>query len=380
MIRALAKIIRLMEQFSLEFPLVNPAMNLQSALVVFLLIAGPSLAPAQENNISPSSDEQAFAPVNRSTRFLLSSTLPHLAEGLTGSVENRVILRAGEFQQEDQSIITHVPQARGKHEAWVQMNNYWIEPVTPPPSQGETAIVPIDDMRVAEVQGEVTLTEFTTKLTKAKPIEVNEDMEVPEASTLSTADTGSAAILVGGHTSIRLVPNSRAQFHYDVSGSTPRLEVTILRGAAFCKVGKLPNGHVPDVGMRGLVGSAANIGSSDFFVQTDPVSLHVCLVRGRLLFGDTIPLAVGNMEWYPSDAEATATSGPRICHWPKPTSEAKNLMDDRVLGFALHQADNLNVKIKALLSSTTTPLSSDDQAYLAQIPRITWYAQAAAFP
>jgi hypothetical protein len=357
-------------------------MNLRSSFAVFLLAGGLLLARAQESDTSPGSDAQALVPVNQATRFLLSNTLPHLADSITGSMENRVILRAGEFQQEDQAIVTQLPQAKGRQEAWVQMNNYWIEPVTPPPGQGEALIVPIDDMRVAEVEGEVTLIESANELSKAKPrqIEVNEDMEVPEAATLNTAATGSVAIMVGGHTSVRLVPNSQAQFHYDVSGPVPRLEVTILRGSAFCKVGKLPTGHIPDVGVRGPVGSAASIGSSDFFVQTDPVSLHVCLVRGRLLIGDAIPLAVGNMDWYPSDAEATMDTGPQIRHWPKPTPDTKSRMDAQVLNFALHQADNLNVKIKALLSSATSPLSSDDQAYLAQVPRITWYAQAAAFP
>ena len=368
-----------MEQFSLGFPLVGHLMRLQISLPVFLLTAGASFASAQEAAIiSSASEEQTLAPVNHATRFLLSDTLPHLAGSLTGSVKDRVILSAGEFQQEDEAIVTQLPQAQGKKEAWVQMSNYWIEPVTPPPGQGEALIVPIDDMRVAEVEGEVTLVESAHTSSNAKPIEVNEDMEVPEAATLQTAATGSAAIMVGGHTSIRLVPNSRAQFHYDVSGSTPRLEIAILQGAVFCKVGKLPTGRVPDVGVCSPVGSAANIGSSDFFVQTDLVSLHVCLVRGRLLIGNAIPLAVGNMDWYPSDAEATAATGPQILHWPKLASDAKKLMDARVLSFALHQADNLNVKIKALLSSTTTPLSLEDQTYLAQVPKITWYAQAHA--
>ena len=359
-------------------------MKLQVLLPIILLTTGVSFAPAQEvANGTAASDAQTFAPVNHNTRFLLSDALPHLIGSLTGSVEDRVILSAGEFQQEnEETIVTQLPQAQGKKEAWVQRSNYWIEPVTPPPGQGEALIVPVDDMRVAEVEGEVTLTESTDKPSKAKPIEVNEDMEVPEAATLNTAATGSAAIMVGGHTSVRLVPNSRVQFHYDISKTIPRLEITILQGAAFCKVGKLSTGHVPDVGVRGLTGSAANIGSSDFFVQIDPVSLHVCLVRGRLLIGDAIPLAVGNMDWYPSDMEATATTGPQIRHWPKPAPDTKNLLDAQVLSFALHQADNLNIKIKALLSSTTSPLSMDDQAYLAQIPRITWYAQAhaAAFP
>ncbi len=367
-----------MEQFSLESRLIQPAMKRQIFLPAFLLAGGLSFVVAQEPETSPDSDAQALTPVNHSTQFLLSNSLPYLATSITGSAESRFILRAGEFQQEDQTISTRLPEAQGKQEAWVQMSNYWIEPVTPPPGQGEALMVPIDDMRVVEVEGQVTLLEAGAPSAKAKPIEVNADMEVPEAATLTTTATGSVAVMVGGHTSIRLVPNSQARFHYDTSGAIPRLEVNILQGAAFCKVGQLPTGRIPDVGVCGQAGSAASIGSCDFFVQTDPVSLHVCLVRGRLLIGDAIPLAVGNMDWYKSDAEATAESGPQICHWPKPATQARNALDARLLGFALHQVDNLNVKIKILLSSTTSPLSSDDQAYLAQIPKITWYAQARA--
>ncbi len=355
-------------------------MNLKTFLAALLLMTSLSGAGAQNTGTDSASSEQEFAPVNQSTRFLLTDTVPHLVGSLSGSAENMITLRTGEFQQHDKTIITQTPEAKGKQGAWVPMNNYWIEPVTPPPSRGEPLMVPIDDMRVAEVEGGVTLTEATSKSAKSKPLDVNEDMEVPEAATLSTAETGSVAVLVGGHTSIRLVPNSQAQFHYDVSGPTPRIEVKILRGAAFCKVGALSGGRIPDVAVRGRVGSTANIGSSDFFVQSDPVSLHVCLVRGRLLIGDAIPLAVGNMSWYPADVEASAETGPQICHWPKLSSNEKSLLDARTLNFALHQVDNLNVKIKALLSSTTSPLSSEDQAYLDQIPRITWYAQASTFP
>jgi hypothetical protein len=186
--------------------------------------------------------------------------------------------------------------------------------------------------------------------------------------------------MVGGHTSIRLIPNSQAQFYYDVSDSIPRLEIKILRGAAFCKVGKLSDGRVPNVALRGQAAEVANIGSSDFFVQSDSVSLHVCLVQGKLLMGDAIPLAVGNMTWYTPDVLADGKTGPEIRHWPKPSGDAKNLIDAQFLSFALHQADRFNTKIKALLNSTTSPLSSDDQTYLSQIPKITWYAQASAAP
>lgn len=355
-------------------------MNLPILLIIFLL--GMFLTPADA--ASPKKDKaprkDVFTPVNQGTRFQLTNTLAHLTATLAGSVENMVMLRAGEFQRHDQIIVTQNPDAKDKKGAWVQMNNYWIEPTMPPPSQGEAVMVPIDDMRVAEVQGEAKLTEFSDKPAGAKPIDVNEDMEVPEASTLGTSGNGSVAVVVGGHTSIRLIPNSQVQFYYDVSGVVPRLEIKILKGGAFCKIGKLSNGKVPDVGIRGPMGEAAAIGSSDFFVQADLVSLHVCLVRGRLLLGEAIPLAVGNMDWYTPDVEATAETGPQIRHWPQPAPDAKELMDAHVLSFALHQVDRLNVKIKNLLSPSATPLSSDDQAYLAQIPRITWYAQATAMP
>lgn len=382
---ALAKIAELMEQFSLGFLDAGLlAMNLQIFFTTLLLVFALGLAKAQDADAASSGNTRTLAPVNQVSHFRLSNALPHLTGNLAGLMQNSLVLRPGEFQMQDQTITTQVPEAHGKQAVWVQMNNYWIEPITPPPSHGEALMVPIDDMRIAEAQGEVTLLEFKDnkdKSAKAKPIEVNQDMELPDQATLCTADTGSAAIMIGGHTSVRLVPNSRAQFHYDISGETPRLEVKILQGAAFCKVGRLPSGRAPDVAVHGQVGSTATIGSCDFFAQGDPVSLHICLVRGRLLIGDAIPLAVGNMDWYPADAEADGLSGPQISHWPRPVSVAdKNLMDAQVLGFALHQAKDLNVKIKALLDSTETPLSSEDQDYLAHIPRITWYERAIASP
>lgn len=356
-------------------------MNLQIFFTTLLFIVPLGLVKGQGNDAASSDNNHALVPVNQVSRFQLSDALPHLASSLAGLMQDSIVLRPGEFRLQDQTITTQVPEAHGKEAVWVQMNNYWIEPITPPPSHGESLIVPIDDMRIAEAQGEVTLLEWKDKPSKARPVEVNQDMELPDQATLCTAGTGSAAIMVGGHTSIRLVPNSRAQFHYDVSGETPRLEVKILQGAAFCKVGRLSSGRSPDVAVHGQVGSTATIGSCDFFVQGDPVSLHICLVRGRLLIGDAIPLAVGNMDWYPADAESDSLTGPQISHWPRAASVAdKNLMDAQVLGFALHQAKDLNVKIKALLDSAEAPLSSEDQDYLAHIPRITWYERATASP
>jgi len=357
-------------------------MNLRTFLAILFISVLLNPADAQVGD-GASATTQPLAPVNQISRFQLADALPYLPGSLTGLTPNTPILRAGEFRQQDRTIFTEVPQAQGKQAVWVQMSNYWIEPITPPPGRGEPLIVPINSMRVAEAQGEVTLLEFTNPPAKAKtkPIEVNPGMEVPDQATLNSADTGSVAILIGGHTSIRLVPNSRVQFHYDVSGETPLLEVKILRGAVFCKIGRLPSGRVPDVAVHGQVGSLATMGSCDLFAQSDPISLHVCLVRGKLLLGDAIPFAVGNMEWYPADVEANGVTGPQIRHWShsSPGVDQKQA-DARLLRFALHQADELNVKIKTLLGVTAPPLSSDDQTYLANIPKITWYEQATASP
>jgi len=351
-------------------------MNLQIFLTTFSVVTLLNLASALESDGASSTVAQPLAPVNQISRFQLSDKLSYL--GLAGLTQNTPVLHSGEFQQQDRTIITQVPRAMGKQMVWVEMSNYWIEPITPPSGRGDLLVVPMTDMRVAEIQGEVTLLEDIKPPAKSKPIEVNQGLEVPDQATLSTSATGSVAVMVGGHTSIRLVPNSRAQFHYDVSSETPLLEVKILRGAAFCKIGQIPSGRFPDVAVHGQVGSLATMGSCDFFVQSDPVSLHVCLVRGRLLLGDAIPFAVGNMDWYPADVEANSTTGPQIRHWPHSTV-GTDQMDARLLNFALRQADELNVKIKALLEPVAI-LSSDDQTYLAHIPRITWYEQAIIAP
>jgi hypothetical protein len=343
-----------------------------------LFLALPvSLACAQETNAATSPTDPALVPVNQMSRFVLIDSLPRLAVNFIGAPANLPMLRAGEFQRDQQTITTQVPEAQGKPAVWVQMNAYWIEPVTPPPSQGEPLVVPIDDMRVAEVEGEVTLVTPAEKSAKPTTTGANENMEVPSHAEIVTADTGSAAVMIGGHTSVRLVPNSRVRFAYDATGATPRLEVVILQGALFCKVGKLPTGRYADVAVRGPVGAAASIGSADFFVQADPVSIHACIIQGKLLMGDSIPLAIGNMGWYPPDVEATSQTGPQICHWPRPGSHTDRAEEDaRTLNLALLQVRTLNAKINALLNATGAPLSSDDQAYLAKVPRITWYEQA----
>lgn len=358
-------------------------MNLGTSFaILFALSTAPLVAQDASAPVPP--NPQQLTPVNQLSRFMVVDTLPRLANGMTGAVADSLVLRAGEFRREDQTIVTQVPQAVGKQAVWVQMSNYWIEPITPPPSQGDSLVVPIDDMRMAEVQGVATLvTPPAADSKRAKPSEIdaNENMEVPDGAILKTADGGSVAVMVGGHTSIRLVPNSTAQFKYDSSGDTPRLIVKLIQGAAFCKVGKLPSGRHADVAVQGLTGELASIGSADFFVETDPVSLHACVVQGKLLVGNSIPLAVGNMGWYPADVQAEPATGPQICHWPQPTTEAQKIsQDSQILNLALRQSQSLNVKINALLTGNGDPLSSDDQAYLAKIPRITWYARATATP
>jgi hypothetical protein len=352
-------------------------MNSPTFLATLLLVLSSPLVGAQETNAAPST--QPLVPVNQMSRFLLLDSMPHLAGGMAGLTQDTIILRSGEFRCENQTVITQVPEAHGRETIWVQMNDYWIEPVTPPPSQGDPVVVPIDDMRVAEVQGEVTLTLVTPKHAKPEVLGANENMEVPDGAVVTTADSGSAAIMVGGHTSIRLVPNSRIVFHYDPSGTTSRVEVQILQGGVFCKVGKLPTGRYADVAVRGQVGAVASIGSADFFVLADPVSVHACLIQGRLLVGNSIPLTMGNMDWYPPDVQADNHTGPQICHWPRPASTPARITEDALLlNLALHQVRSLNVKLNALLNGNGDPLSSDDQAYLAKIPRITWYAMATA--
>jgi hypothetical protein len=325
---------------------------------------------------SPADDNSSLTPVNATTRFALADAAPCLAIGVTGTTEDSVLLRDGEYREENGTIVTQVPQAQGRPTAWVQKSDYWIEPVTPPPGLGEPLVVPFDDMRVAEAAGEVTLQESDSP---AKPLTVNEDMEVPNGATITTAATGSAAILVGGHTSVRIAPNSCVLFRYDTAPIIPRLAVSVLSGAVFCKIGQLSNGKCADVGVQGPVGEVAAMGSCDFMVKVDPVSLHVCLVQGRLLLGDNLPLAVGNLSWYPPDLQADDSTGARLGHFPAPRTDADRARDDaQTLSFALHQAADLNINIKELTKPTAPPLSSDDQRYLAQVPRVTWYARAQA--
>jgi len=118
-------------------------MNLQIFLTTFSVVTLLNLASALESDGASSTVAQPLAPVNQISRFQLSDKLSYL--GLAGLTQNTPVLHSGEFQQQDRTIITQVPRAMGKQMVWVEMSNYWIEPITPPSGRGDLLVVPMTE-------------------------------------------------------------------------------------------------------------------------------------------------------------------------------------------------------------------------------------------
>ena len=111
-----------------------------------------------------------------------------------------------------------------------QHSLFWAEPITPP--SGIAPKVGLNEMKLVEVQGSVTVTAPGGGSEKAQ-----DDTIVPTGSTISTSGGSSAALFMGGINSIRLLPDSEVKVTQEFSGSLRKTVVYLNEGTVFSRVG-----------------------------------------------------------------------------------------------------------------------------------------------
>ena len=110
---------------------------------------------------------------------------------------------------------------------------FWAEPVTPP--SGVPPSVGVNEMKVIEVQGSVSVT-----VPGGDSVTAQEGMVIPSGSRISTETGGSAAVFMGGVNSIRLLPNSEIEITQQLSDSRRTTLVNLRSGTIFSRVGHRP--------------------------------------------------------------------------------------------------------------------------------------------
>ncbi|MCE0498986.1 MAG: FecR domain-containing protein [Methylacidiphilales bacterium] len=151
---------------------------------------------------------------------------------------------------------------------------YWSEPVTPP--NGHPPPIAIDEMKLVDVQGTVTvgMPDGATKTGE-------NGMVIPSGATVKTDDkASSAAIFVGGVDSARLLPGTNVSITHNLDGAVRHTKIDLREGTVFSRVGRRA-GEKEDYSVSTPEGIAAARGT-DFAVCCrqdgsghDPIYVYV---------------------------------------------------------------------------------------------------------
>jgi hypothetical protein len=170
---------------------------------------------------------------------------------------------------------------------------YWSEPITPP--DGHAPPIAIDEMKLVNVQGTVTvgMPDGTTKVGE-------NGMVVPSGSSLLTADKASAAVFIGGVNSARLLPGTDVSITQNLDGAIRHTKIDLREGTVFSRVGRRP-GEKEDYTVSTPEGVAAARGTefADHRSKDDSGHYHhyVYVVKGiveMIVNGKTFEIIAGN--------------------------------------------------------------------------------------
>ncbi len=269
---------------------------------------------------------------------------------------NAVILTQGTYKEENGSYFTAAKKNEPK-EVYVQVINDWVEPITPPDMPASLGVAP-DAMQIREVLGDVQVA-LPASPTVFAPASNN--MDIPNGAVLKTGANGSAAVLMGGVNSIRLVPNSQTSVQQAVTADSRATVVNLTAGAVFSKVGKRI-GEKQDYQVKTPNGVAAARGT-DFVTVALPVRTDVWIAQGTVQLDQPDGKLVGSVS-------SEGTGGLKIIRFPlMPNATEAMTASSQTMTMAMDFIPTVNLKLKALKDKLAGggTLTANEKEYLKRI-------------
>ncbi len=270
-----------------------------------------------------------------------------------------VIIPAGIYTQRGDSYFI-TPKVKAPHEIYIQVENDWIEPLTPPTMPTSLGVAP-DAMQIREIQGDVTVALPTAP---ANFVPAQNNMAIPNGAVVKTGANGTAAVLMGGVDSIRLIPNSSAAVQQTITPLLRTTEIDLTAGAVFSKVGKRI-GEKQDYQVHTPFGVAAARGT-DFVTVVMPARVDVWIAQGTVQLTQNDGKMVGTVT-------SEGTGGLKIIrNPPMPDAHAAMMAGAETITTAMNFIPTVNVYIKALddKMSQGQKLTPTERDYLNRIKKV----------
>jgi biopolymer transport protein ExbD len=270
-----------------------------------------------------------------------------------------VIIPAGKYTEKNGSYFIDTT-GKPPHEIYIQVENDWIEPLTPPTMPASLGVAP-DAMEIREPQGDVTV---ALPSAPANFLPAVNNMAIPNGAVVKTGAGGTAAVLMGGVNSVRLIPNSSAAVQQTVTPLMRTTEVDLTAGAVFSKVGKRI-GEKQDFQVHTPFGVAAAKGT-DFVTITLPARTDVWIAQGTVQMDQPDGKLVGTVS-----SEGTGALK-IIRNPPMPDAHAAMMASSQTMTAAMNFIPTVNVYVKALDDKMAQgiKLTATEQDYLHRIKKV----------
>jgi biopolymer transport protein ExbD len=270
-----------------------------------------------------------------------------------------VILPMSELTKKGDSYF-YTPKGKAPQDVYVQVENDWVEPLTPPTMPASLGIAP-DAMQIREPQGDVTV---ALPSAPANFVPATDNMPIPNGSVVKTGGNGTAAVLMGGVDSVRLVPNSSAAVQQTVTATSRSTEIDLTAGAVFSKVGKRI-GETQDFQVHTPFGVAAAKGT-DFVTVALPARVDVWIAQGTVQLDQLDGKPVGTVT-------SEGTGALKIIRAPAmPDAQQSMMASSQTMTMALNFIPSVNVYVKALDDKMAqgVKLTPTERDYLNRIKKV----------
>lgn len=273
---------------------------------------------------------------------------------------NAVIIAADGYTAKGDSYFPIFTKKKAPKEIYVQVINDWIEPITPPDMPKSLGVAP-DAMQIREPQGDV---QVALPSAPANFVPATNGMTIPNGTVVKTGANGTAAVLLGGVNSARLIPNSEAAVQQTVTPQLRSTEIDLTVGAVFSKVG-LRAGEKQDYKVHTPFGVAAARGT-DFVSVAMPARTDVWIAQGTVQLDQPDGKMVGMVK-------SEGTGALKIVRFPVMTDPHQAMMAGaETMTAAMNFIPMVNQKTKALRDKVAAggKLSPTEQDYMSRIKKV----------
>ncbi len=283
--------------------------------------------------------------------------------------ETPIVAPLDYFREGDEFLIKNTAALSGS-EAWVKINQEWVEPITAP--DGTFPKVASDEMILVEIQGQVSVVE-----SGKEPATATEGQLLPSGATVITGPDATVAIFIGGINSVRMGPATRLSLTYQVvgpfrlPGSTKSMQRRITRvkleeGKAFSKIGYEP--QVEQYFQLSTPRATTVASSGDFLIIQDKERFDIGVARGAVRVVDPKGEDIATLT-------ANNQTGFQMLHNPEIKGHLATMTNNsRFLDATLTLIRQINRKVSALRErhQQGENMTKQERDYMERLPTIIY--------